>query len=225
MKAIERVRRAVAEAGLRWDALLADTEEVILFGSYAAGCDSPSSDIDLICVGEGRRIATKTLHMIWIAPKTIRNRDWLTTEIGGHVMRYGQWLKGTNPFSNFEPASSKAVARKLLKIADRAGALGQRWDRLSSAYRHVQTLKLRRDVQRLAILKSGDAVPPSPMLDSSWAIQTGKSKWISSVLSCDQPLSKLAVEIICERRVLSRRLSTVILSESIPRYFALHSGT
>jgi nucleotidyltransferase-like protein len=222
-RTIERIRTALGKVGLRWEAVLAQSEQVILFGSYAAGIDSPSSDIDLLCVGDGPRVSSEGLHLIWIAPKTIQSHDWITSEIGGHIARYGQWLKGEKTFSGFEPASSKAIARKLWKIADRAAAIGQRWDRLPNAYRLQQTIKLRRDIQRLAILRNRQAIPPSPMLDSRWVAQTRKSKWIASMLSPDEPLVKLTVDMICKREVSSQGIATHILSNLPDQYRRLQS--
>ncbi len=220
---IERVRAAVAGAGLSWDDVWRRSEQVILFGSYAAGCESTASDVDLICVGQGQRLASKELHLLWVKSSVLNDPDWVTTEIGGHVVRYGRWLKGSCNFRQHRAAAPKTIVRKLQKIADRAGVLGEKWARLSPAYRASERLKLRRDIQRLAILQIGEAVPPSPLLDSTWVTEVDKCGWISGVLSTDSPLSKLAVMLVCESRAPSRKLLAITLSESLPRYGALRA--
>jgi hypothetical protein len=215
---IERVRAAVVGAGLSWDDLWGRAEQVILFGSYASGCESAQSDIDLICVGDGQRVASKELHLLWVQSSVVNDPDWVTTEIGGHVAQYGQWLKGSCNFARAKPASPRTIARKLHKIADRAGVLGEKWTRLSKPYRASERLKLRRDIQRLAVLRTGRAVPPSPVLDSAWAKEVDKCGWVRGVLSTDLALSNLAVAIVCKYSMPSRNLWKLALSESLPRY-------
>ena len=173
----------LANAGLPWRQLSARAEQVILFGSYAAGCASPRSDIDLICVGQGPRRSSRDLHLLWIASKVINNPEWTKTEIGAHVAKYGVWLKGERRIGPPKPASSRAIDRKFHQISDRSQVLAARWSQLSPRFRNEQVLKLRRDIQRLDLLTSGQAVPPNTVLDQQWLRKKQKQQWVRAVLS------------------------------------------
>lgn len=49
------------------------------------------------------------------------------------------------------------------------GALEKSWFRLEECFRVKYSVKLRRETQRLILLEQGTAVPPTKILDHSWA--------------------------------------------------------
>lgn len=165
--------------------------QIILFGSRAAGCASEESDFDLLCVGDGQRVRAHKLHILWISLAAISNPKWLETEIGGHIAEYGLWLVGSRTVDAPRPASPETISLKLHKVRDRSHVLADKWTRLSSHFRAQEKLKLRRDVQRLEVLRAGDAVPPSPILDRRWGSRRQKRLWSLQVLSEEPALGEL----------------------------------
>ena len=49
------------------------------------------------------------------------------------------------------------------------------WAQLHPAFQLKYRMSIRRELQRWALLQTGDAVPPTPLLDSQWqAVRQGK---------------------------------------------------
>src|SRR2546423_604561 len=107
-----KVQKALKAAGLSWRKLASTAEQIILFGSCVAGCDSPRSDVDLLCVGQGEEKRRHGLHLIWIDPDVFNAPDWLQTELGGHVSKYGLWLKGIRSIGSPAVPSRSTLTRK-----------------------------------------------------------------------------------------------------------------
>src|SRR5436190_23090781 len=82
--------------GLSWLDLQAQASQIILFGSYALSLETEASDLDLLCVGRGKRFKSATLHVIWVSEERTTSDDWLGSELATHICAYGKWLKGEN---------------------------------------------------------------------------------------------------------------------------------
>lgn len=158
------VLAACERAGIDLDALLASAEEVVLFGSHAAGVASLDSDIDLLCVGRGRSTRSRRADVIWLSPGEPDGRQWLGSELGAHVARYGRWLKGTGSWRRLVRVSTDAIRRKKAVARARAQALLERWDHLATSYRAQHLAQIRQELQRLEHLRRGEGCPPTPLL-------------------------------------------------------------
>jgi hypothetical protein len=178
----EAIHEAFDATSLDWASACDHAEEVILFGSRAAGCADPlNSDVDLLFVGDGKRVRTANLDVVWIHAAATRDPQWLSSELCGHVSRYGVWLKGTRSFQ-FTPPSSETVSRKFQRIRQRADMLSSRWASLSDGFKTDTVRKLRLDIQRLAILNDQQAVAPTPELERRWTCIASPEDWLREVL-------------------------------------------
>ena len=154
--------------GPRWDDVVATATEIVLFGSRAVGWATEQSDWDLLCVGEGQRIYTKQLDLIWISDAQVKSLPWLGSELAGHIAAFGVWLAGTDSWSHLVAVSDAAIRRKRTDIERRLSSLSAVWHGFGHAYRERHLGLIRRQVQRLEALTIGVAIPPNPMLDESW---------------------------------------------------------
>lgn len=161
------IAEACAAHGVSPDVLGA-SEEVILFGSVAAGTDGPGSDVDLLCVGEGRFIRSRALDLLWLHPREVHAPAWLGSELAAHVARHGVWLQGTGRWRGEVRISGKAVDDKRRAIAEHAIALAHSWERLLPPYRARHVARLRQDLQRLEYLINDEGCPSTPRLDELW---------------------------------------------------------
>jgi predicted nucleotidyltransferase len=159
--------------GIDLDDLAKTATQVVLFGSWAVGLQRPDSDIDLLCVGIGTRMKTGKVDIVWISPEFSKSSQWRRSELANHIIKYGKWLIGSNGWGSDIRISKEAIQFKRTLIRSRSTELYRRWNQLSADYRLKHVVKLRRDIQRLAIMRSGDAVPASPGLDEEWAEALG----------------------------------------------------
>jgi hypothetical protein len=152
--------------------------------------------VDLLCVGEGERLDTGRLHLLWIKPSSLSDPAWLRSEMGGHIARYGIWLKGESSLGPPQPASKSTLEKKRNRIVDRARVLIEKWHMLSSAFRGEQLRQLRLDIQRLDLLRKGKPVDPNPLLDRLWEQERNRHQWIGQTLAKEGELLNLVMSVI-----------------------------
>src|ERR1700687_3574597 len=78
----------------RHPVLLKRSAEIVVVGSYAAGLHTTDSDLDVLCVGNGPRLKSRSLDLSWVSEKNICGDAWLGSELAGHIAKYGIWLRG-----------------------------------------------------------------------------------------------------------------------------------
>lgn len=172
--------RALVGVGLSWSDLWKSADSIILFGSRAVDLARSDSDWDLFCVGSGRSTTTERVDLVWISPAALASKDWLTSELAGHVARYGRCLRGDAAWMEAVAWGPEAAARKRRRLAARVAALEQAWPLLAPQYRRRRLALVRRDLQRHALLAVGEAVPPTALLDSAWsALDDGHSAFLA----------------------------------------------
>src|SRR5260370_5639721 len=77
------------------DDLMSEADEVVVFGSRAAGVHSSSSDLDLLIISPNRRRLVATgLDCVLLTPEEVSDSFWLGSELASHVAAYGRWAKG-----------------------------------------------------------------------------------------------------------------------------------
>lgn len=158
----------LAAAGLSLDQLREHSSQIILFGSRAAGCAHATSDWDILVVGEGPTPLMKNIDLVWIHPRKFDSGDFFSTELAGHVARYGVWLHGSPGWRNAARVGPAAIEHKVKRLASRAHALERGWPILNASLRNEESTLFRRDLQRLELLSRGEAIPPSKWLDDAW---------------------------------------------------------
>jgi hypothetical protein len=164
------LHHALALAEWTWSDLLRSSEQIILFGSRAANLARDDSDWDVLVVGEGQARSRRGLDLVWVSSRELAQRDWLGSELAGHVARWGRWLHGAPNWVSGVRCDAEAADRKVWRVASRLAALERVWDRLEPADRDEYRTLVRRDLQRHALLTCGKVVPPSRALDNAWSV-------------------------------------------------------
>jgi predicted nucleotidyltransferase len=175
---------ALRRAGLSWERIRETASEAVLFGSRASGVTNEDSDWDLLLVGEGRPVHTREIDLIWITAPRLQTQEWLGCELASHIAAYGRWLLGSGEWRDRVHVSPDAAARKKAALEVQLNELARNWPNLLPGARDRHTQRLRRDVQRLELLRRRLAVPPTHELDVAWTT--------SGIAECD-PFTLLAV--------------------------------
>jgi hypothetical protein len=178
-------RKARCEANKSWcdwNQVFSGCSEIIVFGSRATGVHRKASDIDILCIGEGRRVKTRRLDLLWLPISALYTREWLGCELACHVAEFGVWLKGSGDWRSSVHISQQAIQLKEGRILRLARSVDHCWNRLHPGYQQRYQTTLRREIQRLMRLRSNITVPPTPVLDSQWgATSTSKDKVLEFV--------------------------------------------
>jgi predicted nucleotidyltransferase len=143
--------------------------ELVVFGSYAAGLNTADSDIDVLCVGDGPRLKSRSLDLSWISEKTLAEDAWLGSELAGHIAKHGIWLRGNGNWRTCVFGGTHAIERKRKRIISLSRTVNRLWDRLHPIFQNQYNVTIRRELQRLALLQTQVQVPPTRMLDDDWS--------------------------------------------------------
>lgn len=154
--------------------LLKQAAEIVVFGSYAAGLHTIDSDLDVLCVGDGPRLKSRSLDLSWVSEKNVSEDAWLGSELAGHIAKYGIWLRGKGHWRTQVFAGAHAIQRKRKRIMSLSRTVTRLWDRLHPTFQDQYNVTIRRELQRLALLQARVQVPPTKVLDDEW--YRGKSK-------------------------------------------------
>src|SRR5713101_294620 len=164
------IRKHFVASRLRYDELVSEACEVVIFGSRAAGVHKPSSDLDVLFITpHKRRISAASLDCVLLFPEEVEHPFWLGSELASHVAAYGKWMKGADEGRNRVRISDRAIARKQRRVASVAENATRRWSRLHPVFHTKYVVTIRRELQRLDLLLDRVAVPPTPTLDSMWS--------------------------------------------------------
>lgn len=155
---------------------------VVLFGSRAAECSEATSDIDLLCVGHGMRVKTTGVDILWITPDRLKGKSWLGSELASHIGAYGRCVRGRAEWLGSTFVSEQAVNRKIEAVRRRAAAIRFFGPQLDERRLVSYVRRLRRDVQRLEVLRAGVGVPATPMLDAQWSRFDNAADWMVRTL-------------------------------------------
>jgi hypothetical protein len=162
------VERGLKRHGIEWATLKQSCKQIVLFGSSTLSVRPKPADIDLLCIGKGRRLKRYDLDLVWFSPSAVRKPSWLGSELANHVAYFGTWLHGKDDWTHEVYVSRKAITRKSGLIVARARALKRLWRSLRPEYQKKHAVKLRRDLQRLESLTAAAPIEPAPLLDRRW---------------------------------------------------------
>ncbi len=162
--------------------LLDDSVEVVIFGSRASCVHSRLSDLDIFCVGACQRYKSERLDIVSRTSSQVGELKWLGSELAGHVATYGIVIRGRTDWKSAVRVSDAAVAHKERRVISLVNGLWTYWDRIHFEFRRKHLVTIRREVQRLQLLREGVGVPPTPILDSRWKNGHWTSEaWVRSV--------------------------------------------
>lgn len=179
------------QAGCGWNQIVSASDEIVVFGSRATGAHRRLSDLDILCIGDGRRIKNRTLDLLWLPCSALESEKWLGSELAGHVAEYGIWLKGRGEWQKRVHSSEVAIHRKQTKIARLVKSVDKYWNCLHVGYQVRYQTTLRREIQRLMLLWMRTPVPPTPSLDSEWKRNPVAYEKIRDFLKSYAPLMDL----------------------------------
>ena len=174
--------QALSKHGVSWEQLTKKTEQIVLFGSRAAGLEGEHSDWDLLCIGNGgTSLRSPELDLIWVSPAQAQSTDWLSTELANHIAKYGIWLHGVDNWSHKARVGKSSLAKKVKAIRRDGTVLTELWPRLAPRFRGRRALRIRRNLQRANYLRRLLPVPPTAVLDNEWARQGNRSQYLTEV--------------------------------------------
>ena len=168
--------------------------DVIIFGSYASGLESKSSDIDVFGVGEVRtHYKTPAIEIMILPEHDLYSDLWLGSELANHVAAFGIPLGPRPAWLDLAKIGPDAAARKQRRVRAYVRSLERHWQQLSPSAKCRYEIKLRRELQRLQLLQVGKPVPSTPALDRSFVPKSQYDLIASSRLpsSIQRSLSKL----------------------------------
>jgi predicted nucleotidyltransferase len=172
----------LAKRGIDWAELKMKNQEIVLFGSWAVGAETPSADMDLFCVGQSLRKKTALLDLVCYPSSVVTGERWLGSELANHIASFGVWLCGESTWRTRTFVSGRSLAYKRVLIRGRMTGTQRLWRSLGDEYRVKHVVKLRRDIQRLALMKAGRPVEPSPWLDRRWVVSGASAEALEALM-------------------------------------------
>jgi predicted nucleotidyltransferase len=180
--------RLAARDDVLLERMLSPAVEIVFFGSRAQGVNSRSSDLDVLCIGRGQRLKSAHLDIIWKRQDEAESVDWLSSELAGHIAEYGVWFLGRGDWRGDVRIGELAVNQKEQRIIRLSESLHTHWSKLHLDFQQKYLTIIRREVQRLEILRQGSAVPPTPLLDERWrSDQNSASDWSAALRRIKPP--------------------------------------
>jgi hypothetical protein len=153
--------------------LIAESSEVVVFGSRAVGVQGFSSDLDVLAITPAKRaVRARGLDCVVLTPQDVGQSLWLGSELASHIVQFGQWVKGEGEWRNRVWLSERAVLRKRRRVNAVMRNASLRWPRLHRSFRLRYATTMRRELQRLSLLLNRLPIPPTAILDAEW--QAGK---------------------------------------------------
>jgi len=180
------------------DALFSSAVEVVIFGSRAAGVNSDTSDLDVLCFTQyKRRMKTSQLDCICYPHEEMGSPYWLGCELASHIAHYGVWIMGSGAWCNSVHIGDAAITRKQRKVLSLVVNAYSRWRQFHPLFRVKYVTSIRRELQRLCLLQAAVPVPPTPVLDSQWNSHQTKPERLLSVAGDVSGLPHAYADWIC----------------------------
>jgi predicted nucleotidyltransferase len=166
-----RLASLAAKAGLDWLTISAEAVEVVVFGSRAVGINTRASDLDVLVVGTSNgRIKRSGLDLVAVSTQRRESSEWLKSELAGHISRYGVWILGSGDWRSQAVSGAEAVIRKERRLTSLVKSVSLLWARLHPTLQSKYSLTIRREFQRLGLLRQSTPIPPTRILDSWWSL-------------------------------------------------------
>jgi Nucleotidyltransferase domain len=157
------------KARLSWADLSRESVEIVIFGSRAVGMGRRASDLDILAVGNSAsRIKRFGIDLISIPAGHTASPRWLSSELAGHIARYGVWLKGSGVWREHVFVGREAAAQKERRLVSLVRSVKHSWAKLHPAFQLKYRVTIRRELQRLILLQAAVPIPPTRVLDLEW---------------------------------------------------------
>lgn len=163
---------SLRQRNLSLDRILTIADEVIVFGSTAAGVARADSDVDLLCIGQVRSVHTQYLDLTCVPREFVGTPEWRQSELANHVAAYGVWLKGNGSWRRRVFIDAYTIARKHRAVANHIEALDKRWSSLAERFQRSHLQAIQRNLQRLQLMRAGKPVCPTALLGDDVPFET-----------------------------------------------------
>ena len=190
-----RLRDLISNSGMTYEKLVGISTEVVIFGSRAAGLQRPDSDLDVLLIGTKiERPRVSGVDFVILDLEQLASPHWMGSELASHVAEYGKWIKGRGSWQNHVHVSHRATMRKQARVLGLLMSGPKWWSKLHPMFHNKYKLMIRRELQRLDLMRQKIAVPPTFTLDSDWE-RASKTKNDLIDVAATLPLSPLAFEL------------------------------
>jgi hypothetical protein len=144
-----------------------------VFGSRAVGIHTRTSDLDVLVVGASDgRIKRSGLDLVAVSPRRRESSEWLKSELAGHISAYGVWILGSGDWRSQAVSGNEAVTQKERRLTSLVKSVSRLWTQLHPALQSKYSLTIRREFQRLGLLRQSVPIPPTRILDSWWNVNS-----------------------------------------------------
>jgi len=129
----------------------------------------PDSDLDVLLVGANTgRLRVTGIDFVILRSEELASPFWLGSELASHIGSYGKWVKGCGSWREQVRISDRAAMRKQARIVGLLMRAPKWWSELHPVFHTKYKLTIRRELQRLDLLRRRTPVPPTYALDSDW---------------------------------------------------------
>jgi hypothetical protein len=162
------LRTRAKKANLEWRGL-SKASGIVVFGSRAAGLHNQSSDLDVLVIDvNDKRMKRAGLDLIYITVATWKSGDWLRSELAGHILHYGVWIQGDAGWPDYAWSGEWAAMLKQRRLISLVQNVSVSWNRLHPIFQDKYRTMVRRELQRLDLLRKSIPIPPTFVLDAEW---------------------------------------------------------
>ncbi len=159
----------ISSSGLTYDKVVGASSEVVIFGSRAVGVHRSDSDLDVLLVdANAGHPSVAGIDFVVLRSDELVSPRWLGSELASHIAEYGKWEKGCGSWRQQARISDRAAMRKQARIVGLLMRAPKWWSRLHPIFHAKYKITIRRELQRLDLLRNQIPVPPTRILDSDW---------------------------------------------------------
>jgi len=190
-----RLRSLISVSGTTYEKVVGASTEVVIFGSRAIGVNRPDSDLDVLLVNANLgRPRVAGIDFVVLCPEEVASSHWLGSELAAHIVEYGKWIKGCGSWRNQVHISDRAAMRKQARIVGLLMRAPKWWSKLHPVFHTKYKLTIRRELQRLDLLRQRIPVPPTHTLDADWVQHRSARDYLVKV-AATLPLGPIAFEL------------------------------
>jgi hypothetical protein len=180
---------------MTYEGVVGVSTEVVIFGSRAVDKHRPDSDLDVLLIdAKTDRLRVAGIDCVILRSEELASSLWLGSELASHIAEYGKWIKGFGSWRYHVHISDRAATRKQARIVGLLMRAPKWWSKLHPVFHTKYKLTIRRELQRLDLLRKKIPVPPTCTLDSDWDRHRSVSDYLLAV-AATLPLNSPAFDI------------------------------
>jgi hypothetical protein len=192
----DRLRDLLSDSGMTYEDVVDASTEAVIFGSRAVGMHRPNSDLDVLLVdAKTDRLRVAGVDCVILRSEELTSSLWLGSELASHIAEYGKWIKGFGFWRHQVRISDRAAMRKQARLVGLLMRGPKWWSKLHPVFHTKYRLTIRRELQRLDLLRRKTPVPPTCTLDSEWDRHSSASDHlleVAATLPLNSPAYRLA---------------------------------